>query len=118
MTIEEAKRILHPDTSREAIAEINEQNGYDHEKGIEKVKEACLVACEALDKSKWIPCSERLPENENKYYLVCHHYGIFDILKYCEGWNCARLLSGGVQKRYEMHDIAAWMELPEPYTED
>lgn len=50
MTLEEAKRILHPNTSREALAEINEQNGFDREKGIEKVKEACLVACEALEK--------------------------------------------------------------------
>ena len=64
MTIEEAKKILHPDTSREAIAEINEQNGFDREKGIEKVKEACLVACEVMDKySEIIHCKD------------CKHWG-------------------------------------------
>ena len=51
MTYEEAKRILHPDTTREALAEIEFLGGF---KGKEKlqdaVDEACLMACEALDK--------------------------------------------------------------------
>lgn len=48
MTYEEAKRILHPDTTREALAEIGFFKGEEGE--IAAVDEACLVACEALDK--------------------------------------------------------------------
>lgn len=47
MTYEEAKRILHPDTTREALAEIGFKG---KEKLQEAVDEACLMACEALDK--------------------------------------------------------------------
>lgn len=47
MTYKEAKRILHPDTTREALAE-NAFKG--KEKLQEAVDEACLAACAALDK--------------------------------------------------------------------
>lgn len=47
MTYEEAKRILHPDTTREALAVIEFKG---KEKSREAVDEACLMACEALDK--------------------------------------------------------------------
>ena len=47
MTYEEAKRILHPDTTREALAEIGFKG---KEKLQDAVDEACLMACEALDK--------------------------------------------------------------------
>ena len=51
MTYEEAKRILHPDTTREALAEIEFLGGFKgKEKLREAVDEACLMACEALDK--------------------------------------------------------------------
>lgn len=51
MTYEEAKRILHPDTTREALAEIEFLGGFKgKEKTRKAVDEACLMACEALDK--------------------------------------------------------------------
>nr|DAW63713.1 MAG TPA: hypothetical protein [Caudoviricetes sp.] len=51
MTYTEAKRILHPDTTREAIAEIEFLGGFNgEEKSREAVDEACIMACEALDK--------------------------------------------------------------------
>lgn len=40
----EAKRLLHPDTTRDAIWEIE-----DEQKAIKKIEEACLVACDAID---------------------------------------------------------------------
>lgn len=46
MTYEEAKRILHPDTTREAIAEIGFKG---NEKLQDAVDEACLKSCAALD---------------------------------------------------------------------
>lgn len=48
MTYEEAKRILHPDTTRDALADIEFKHG--KEKSREAVDTACLMACEALDK--------------------------------------------------------------------
>ena len=44
MTLAEAKKILHPDTTREALI------GYSREYGMEMAKEACIVACEAIEK--------------------------------------------------------------------
>lgn len=66
MTYEEAKRILHPDTTLEALAEIEYYGGFNGpEAQIKAVNAACLVACEAIDKAlamQWVPVSERLPE--------------------------------------------------------
>lgn len=51
MTYEEAKRILHPDTTRIALDEIEYYAGFNgKEARIRAVEKACLVACEALDK--------------------------------------------------------------------
>lgn len=48
MTLAEAKRILHPDTSKEALI------GYSHEYGALLEKEACKVACEAIERLETI----------------------------------------------------------------
>lgn len=45
MTAKEAIEILHPDTTLEALAEIGSKNAK-----VAAVDEACLVACEALEK--------------------------------------------------------------------
>lgn len=70
MTSKEAKRILHPDTTREALAEIEFLGGF---KGKEKlqdaVDEACLMACESLDKQ--IPKKPR----ETRCALMCANCG-------------------------------------------
>lgn len=44
MTREDAKRLLHPDTTKEALF------GTSREEGIALVEEACLVACRDMDK--------------------------------------------------------------------
>lgn len=58
MTLAEAKRILHPDTSREALI------GYSRERGVALVEEACKVACEAIDKlekiKEWVDAKNDL----------------------------------------------------------
>lgn len=45
MTIDEAIRILDPETSVDALTEINYYTGFNREKSIEVVDEACVVAC-------------------------------------------------------------------------
>ena len=55
MTCEAAKRILHPDTTREALAEIEFLGGFKgKEKLREAVDEACLPVCgQVVD--EWSP---------------------------------------------------------------
>lgn len=48
MSIEEAIRILDPETSAEAISEIEYYAGFNKDKTIEKVNEACGVACKIM----------------------------------------------------------------------
>ena len=51
MTIKEAHKILHPDTTRKTLEEIRYRTGFkSREEEIKKVEEACTVACEALEK--------------------------------------------------------------------
>jgi hypothetical protein len=51
MTYEQAKLILHPDTTLVALADIEYYAGFNGEKAkLEAVNEACRVACEALDR--------------------------------------------------------------------
>lgn len=74
------------------------------------------IAIQALEQTRWIPCSERLPE-ERGCYLVTYkwkgkHSGTVytetDVIEYDEmreKWVCGD------------GDIIAWMPLPQPYKE-
>lgn len=44
MDYQEAKRLLHPETTRDAIWEIA-----DKQDAIKKINEACVIACDAID---------------------------------------------------------------------
>lgn len=48
MPIEEAIRILDPETSADAITEIEYYAGFNRDNPIEKVNEACEVACDVM----------------------------------------------------------------------
>lgn len=58
-----------------------------------------------FEQTRWIPCSERLPEREGWYLtsLGDKTYGGVDVDMYCKGW-----------VKYGTH-VLAWMPLPEPY---
>ena len=96
MTIDEAIKILDPKTSAEALAEIAARGELSENRTLVAVcEEACLIAVEALERSRWIPCSERLPETSGDY-LVCtknDYYGTQNVAKryFLEGinhWKC------------------------------
>ena len=72
MTAAEAKRIIPPDTTAEALAEIEGQSAK-----VAVVDEACLVACAALDK--------QIPKKP-AYFAIANNdgYTIYD----CECPNC------------------------------
>ena len=51
MTIDRAIEILDPEHR-------------EHYDGMDEVNEACRMGMEALERTRWIPCSERVPEDE------------------------------------------------------
>lgn len=63
MTAAEAKRIIHPGTTLEALAEFESENAK-----VAAVDEACLVACAALDKQ--IPKKPEHVRGFGKYSAV------------------------------------------------
>ena len=74
------------------------------------------MAIEALHKTEWIPCSEKLPkENEYvgnvcKYYLIQDENGDMHVAHLSgRGWETIESIKAlGC-------DVLAWMPLPEPY---
>lgn len=93
----------------------------DHHTGKEQGNDECKEWCEqwsgyedAEEKDRlgqWIPCSERLPEN-NTDVIVCFYSGTVTEMRY--------LGNGIFQGIYEHTTkvIVAWMPLPEPYKEE
>ena len=64
---------------------------------------------------EWIPCSERLPEDDGKEYLTYQccdglRYGWCQVLNYDGGWNCFK-----GDRENEIMAVVAWMPLPEPW---
>jgi hypothetical protein len=99
--------------NREAIRYINAYIAVNKELD-EKEKEAFSMAISALEKQeqdRWIPCSERPPE-ENGRYLITEKT---DGTKVQEGYFC-RTRDGEPYWGY-LH-VTAWRPLPEPYTEE
>ena len=68
MTIDRAIEILDPE----------HRENYN---GMDEVNEACRMGMEALERTRWIPCSERLPESDEVWqkYIVVYCYNYLDI---------------------------------------
>jgi len=92
--------------------------------GAKKMYKLAVEALEAYvpdtNVGKWIPCSERLPEN-GRQVLVYARSVHFALAKYDE----MREADGTYKKQwvtfdswkpfYTIKNVIAWMELPEPY---
>ena len=86
MTHEEAMKILHPNTTLTALAEVEYYGGFNgQEAKIKAVEEACLLACKALEKQ--IP-KKPYKDNENGVYEKEHcpscHRSLFPNDHHCE----------------------------------
>ena len=70
----------------------------------DEIAEAFDMAFKALERSRWIPTTDRLPEKDGKY-LVTDMDGNVYISKFYTKRNMFDYATG----------IIAWMPLPEPY---
>ena len=76
MTREEAIRILDPETTGEALEEIEYYNGFNGKTAaVQAVSDACVLAVAALREQverRWIPVAERLPEESGMYIVTAN----------------------------------------------
>lgn len=102
MTIDRAIEILNPEHR-------------EHYDGMDEVNEACRMGMEALERMRWIPCSERMPEPGKRVLAT-------------DGGFVGEMYIGkrGEWRRYNVTyiqdlmalDILWWKPLPEPPKED
>lgn len=74
-----------------------------------------VIECEEKEQdveeeTRWIPCNERLPE-DNTDVIVCFYSGTVTEMRYCGNG-----IFQGIYK-HTTKVIVAWMPLPEPYKE-
>ena len=69
---------------------------------------------------KWIPISERLPEEEEYILLSFANYTGQDIGRYEHDGENDKFYPGGDEETYAHYGLIvnAWMPLPEPYREE
>lgn len=69
--------------------------------------------------SKWIPITERTPEDESCILVSFENYTGLDIARYEEDDEGGRFYPGDDDEAYSKYGIYvnAWMPLPEPYRE-
>ena len=81
------------------------------------------IAPSAQPEPKWIPCSERLPEDNRQVliYAMSVHYALakYDEMRETDGTYKKQWVTFDAWKPfYTIKEVVAWMPLPEPYRED
>ena len=69
--------------------------------------------------SRWIPCNERLPEDESYILVSFENCTMPDIARYEENDEGSTFYPGDDEKSYSSYGlfVNAWMELPKHYKE-
>lgn len=109
MTIDRAIEILNPE----------HRENYD---GMDEVNEACRMGMEALERTRWIPCSDRLPD-----LIHCNAGAAYS--EAVNVWTTGRKIMVGIWDGitwiapfpfWDAWDerITHWMPLPEPPKEE
>ena len=96
MTIDRAIEILNPEHR-------------EHYNGLDEVNEACRMGMEALERTRWIPCSERLPEFDGWYLVMVNPESTGTFV------GMHKFYAGAFHSFYR---ISHWMPLPEPPKEE
>ena len=99
MTAAEAKRIIHPDTTVEALVEIEYYGGFNGEAAKRAaVDEACLVACVALDKQIPMKPYNRCKLGRKTVIGTCPTCGIGENSEYPYCGKCGQALDWEVNE--------------------
>jgi len=108
MTIDRAIEILNPEHR-------------EHYDGMDEVNEACRMGMEALERTRWIPCSERLPELQDTRWvrtvIVCARGHVMPMIyerDIVQGKAVGRWKWMWREIFNEPEAITHWMPLPEP----
>lgn len=120
MTREEAIRILDPETTGEALAEIEYYNGFSGKTAaVQAVSDACILAVAALreqEERRWVPVTES-PKGNGCYIVAVNHWVDGKPVTREAYWNGCDWLSCD-KKRELTPRVTHWMPLPEPPKED
>ena len=102
------KDLVKPMSSEEAVDLLDNLLGMTEDSQGNDYDKALHMGIDAIKRSQWIPCSERLPEDKFKVYLVTVN---------C--WDGKKLIENrvfyGNEYYWESEGIVAWMPLPDPW---
>lgn len=125
MTIDDAIRILDPKTTAEALAEVEYYGGFSGQEAVIKaVEDACMIAIAALERTRWIPCRERMPEYDGQYLAFSASTGATNIRRFSIRKDAVSGSCGEKKNVWWEYDdewgvlqvmgITHWMPLPKP----
>lgn len=107
MTREEAIRYLSVYSSTRGSGQCTDKQHY----------EAKQMAIEAIEQTRWIPVSERLPEDRREVLVTAYWHETYQVMMasyYGDGlWWCVPFNNCGEHMR--RLNPKAWMPLPKPY---
>ena len=117
MTREEAIRILDPETTAEALAEIEYYNGFTGKTAaVQAVSDACILAIDALrerEERRWIPVTERLPEIGRKCLIANREIVVRGWLRQDGVWKTG-VSSDEIWSKFSLYPPTHWMPMPQP----